>query len=102
MKERILTDECIDKFAIYLQNEEKSSNTREKYMRDIKVFAKSIGNTNVTKEAVIEAIAKMTMSKMKSLYPPNSLNIMVSHIDAEVTLHFKAANKNYVPPRDIY
>lgn len=53
-------------------------------------------------EGLAQAIAKMTMSKMKSLYPPNSLNITVSHIDAEVTLHFKAANKNYVPPRDIY
>lgn len=53
-------------------------------------------------EGLAQAIAKMTMSKMKSLYPPNSLNITVSHIDAEVTLHFRAANKNYVPPRDIY
>lgn len=53
-------------------------------------------------EGLAQAIAKMTMSKMKSLYPPNSLNITVSHIDAEVTLYFKAANKNYVPPRDIY
>lgn len=53
-------------------------------------------------EGLAQAIAKMTMSKMKSLYPPNSLNITVNHIDAEVTLHFKAANKNYVPPRDIY
>lgn len=53
-------------------------------------------------EGLAQAVAKMVMSKMKSLYPPNSLNITVSHIDAEVTMHFKAANKNYVPPRDIY
>ncbi len=53
-------------------------------------------------EGLAQAIAKMTINKMKSLYPPNSLNITVNHIDAEVTLHFKAANKNYVPPRDIY
>lgn len=53
-------------------------------------------------EGLAQAMAKMIMAKMKKLYPPNSLNITVSHIDAEVTMHFKAANKNYVPPRDIY
>ncbi len=53
-------------------------------------------------EGLAQAIAKMVMSKMKNIYPPNSLNLSVAHIDAEVTLHFKAANKNYVPPRDIY
>lgn len=53
-------------------------------------------------EGLAQAIAKMTVGRMKGLYPPNSLNITVSHIDAEVTLHFKAANINYVPPRDIY
>lgn len=53
-------------------------------------------------EGLAQAIAKMVMSKIKNLYPPNSLILSVGHTDAEVTLHFKAANKNYVPPRDIY
>lgn len=53
-------------------------------------------------EGLAQAIAKMVISKMKTLYPPNSLNITVNHIDAEVTLHFKAANKNFIPPRDIF
>lgn len=53
-------------------------------------------------EGLAQAIAKMTISKMKSKYPPNSLTITVSHIDAEVTMHYKSANKNYVPPRDIF
>ena len=78
MKERILTDECIDKFAIYLQNEEKSSNTREKYMRDIKVFAKSIGNTNVTKEAVIEYKSKLLAEN----YAIRSINSMLASINS--------------------
>ena len=59
-------------------------------------------NTKEECEGLAQAIAKLTMRKMKSLYPPNSLNITVSHVDAEVVLHFKSANKNYVPPRDIY
>lgn len=53
-------------------------------------------------EGLAQAIAKMTISKMKSKNPPNSLTITVSHIDAEVTMHYKSANKNYVPPRDIF
>lgn len=53
-------------------------------------------------EGLAQAIAKMTISKMKSKFPPNSLTITVDHIDAEVTMHFKSANKNYVPPRDIF
>ena len=35
------------------------------------------------------------------IYPPNSINISLSHNDAQVTLHFKGANKNFVPARDI-
>ena len=53
-------------------------------------------------EGLAQAIAKMTVEAMKKKYPPNSLSISVDHVDAEVTLHFKAANANYVPPRDIY
>lgn len=53
-------------------------------------------------EGLAQAIAKMTIVAMKNIYPPNSLSISVDHVDAEVTLHFKAANANYVPPRDIY
>lgn len=59
-------------------------------------------NTREECEGLAQAIAKMTILKMKSKFPPNSLTITVSHIDAEVTMHFKAANKNYLPPRDIF
>lgn len=38
---------------------------------------------------------------MKSLYPPNSINITLSHKDAQVTLRFRGANKNFIPARDI-
>lgn len=59
-------------------------------------------NTREECEGLAQAIAKMIISKMKSKFPPNSLTITVSHIDAEVTMRFKSANKNYVPPRDIF
>lgn len=53
-------------------------------------------------EGLAQALAKLTTKKMMSLYPPNSLNITVSHVDSEVTLHYKAANKNFVAARDIF
>lgn len=53
-------------------------------------------------EGLAQALAKLTIKKMMSLYPPNSLHITVSHIDAEVTMHYKAANKNFVAAVDIF
>lgn len=46
-------------------------------------------------------IGQTRNNKMKSIYPPNSINISLNHNDAQVTLHFKGANKNFVPARDI-
>ena len=59
-------------------------------------------NTNAECEGLAQALAKLTIRKMMSLYPPNSLHISVSHVDAAVTMHFKAANKNFVAAQDIY
>lgn len=58
-------------------------------------------NSNTECEGLAQALAKLTIKKMMSLYPPNSLHITVSHIDAEVTMHYKAANKNFIAARDI-
>lgn len=52
-------------------------------------------------EGLAQALAKLAINKMKRIYPPNSINISLSHNDAQVTLHFKGANKNFVPARDI-
>lgn len=59
-------------------------------------------NSDPECEGLAQALAKLTIKKMMSLYPPNSLHITVSHVDAEVTMHFKAANKNFVAARDIF
>ena len=59
-------------------------------------------NKDTECEGLAQALAKLTVKKMMSLYPPNSLHITVSHIDAEVTMHYKAANKNFVAARDIF
>lgn len=52
-------------------------------------------------EGLAQALARLIIHKMKSIYPPNSINISLNHNDAEVALHFKGANKNFVPARDI-
>lgn len=52
-------------------------------------------------EGLARALAKMVIKKMKGLYPANSINISISHVDAEVTLHFRGANANFVPAQNI-
>ncbi len=52
MNERYITEACIQKFAQYLRQEEKSSATIEKYLRDVRAFAVFAGAEAVTKELV--------------------------------------------------
>lgn len=90
----------VTKTGISYKYQSTYSNPRDDFNFDIQRYRNL--NTDAECEGLAQAIAKMTINKMKGLYPPSSLNITVSHVDAAVTLHFKAANKNYVPPRDIY
>lgn len=53
-------------------------------------------------EGLARALAKLIAAKMMDVYPKTTTTITLSHIDAEVTLHFKGANKNFVPARDIF
>ena len=50
MKGRFLTETQIAAFAVYLESEEKSENTVEKYIRDVKAFAAYAENNEITKE----------------------------------------------------
>lgn len=90
----------VELYGICYKYQSTYSNPRDDFNFDRERFRNL--TTKEECEGLAQAIAKMTISKMKSLYPPNSLTLSVGHVDAEVTLHFKAANKNYVPPRDIY
>ncbi len=54
MKERILTAHIICQFKEHLILEERSENTIEKYMRDIKAFVSFLPSAVLTKEVVIE------------------------------------------------
>lgn len=58
-------------------------------------------NSNTECEGLAQALAKLTIRRMKKLYPMLS-SISVKHADAEVTLHFKMPNSNFVNATDIF
>lgn len=78
MKGRIITESIISKFKTYLQNEEKSTNTIEKYIRDVKVFADYVDSSNVTKEMVIEYKNKLISDN----YAVRSINSMIASLNS--------------------
>lgn len=53
-------------------------------------------------EGLARALAKLVIAKMMTRYPEATTTITLSHVDAIVTLHFKGANRNFVPARDIF
>lgn len=77
MKERVLTDDKISSFAIYLKNEEKSKNTIEKYIRDVKLFFAYVKSVEITKEKVIAYKNKLICDN----YAIRSVNSMIASIN---------------------
>ena len=77
MKGRILTETQIAAFADYLKSEEKSENTVEKYIRDVRAFANYMGDIEVTKEKVIAYKNKLLSEK----YAVRSINSMLASIN---------------------
>ena len=53
MRSRLITTEIIEKFRLYLLDEEKSDNTIEKYLRDVTALANFCQSTAITKEVII-------------------------------------------------
>ena len=78
MKGKILTSNQIAAFAVYLKSEEKSENTIEKYIRDVRAFAAYMGNVEITKEAVIDYKNKL----LSEGYAVRSIYSMVSSINS--------------------
>ena len=77
MKGRVLTDNQIAAFAVYLKSEEKSENTVEKYIRDVKAFATYVGDGEMTKETVIAYKSKL----LSDNYAARSVNSMLASIN---------------------
>ena len=77
MKGRILTDKQIVAFATHLQSEEKSENTIEKYIRDVKAFATYAGEVEITKKSVITYKNKLISDN----YAVRSINSMLASLN---------------------
>ena len=77
MKSRIITNEFIRKFKLYLYEEERSENTIEKYLRDIRMFWQFVGNRELQKSDVLDYKRKLCES-----YASRSVNSMLSSINA--------------------
>lgn len=74
---RKLTKELIDKFKMYLIEEERSSATIEKYIRDITAFYVWLQGTELNKVAVVNY-----KKYLNETYAPSSVNSMLSSINS--------------------
>ena len=77
MKGRILTETQIAAFAVHLKSEEKSENTVEKYIRDVRAFLAYVGEAELTKEAVITYKNKLISDD----YAVRSINSMLASLN---------------------
>ena len=81
MNERILLWERINDFSDYLYREEKSTATREKYLRDVRAFCVYSGGESVTKDLVL------TWKKhlVDTGYAVRSINSMLASVNSLLT-----------------
>ena len=77
MQERKIINELITEFEMYLYEEERSDNTIEKYMRDIRFFREWLQGRNIDKSVVIEY-----KKEICNRYAIKSVNSMLSSINA--------------------
>lgn len=76
--ENMITTQTITTFADYLKIEEKSKNTMEKYLRDVKAFASFLADKAVTKETVIAYKNHL----LETGYAARSINSMLASVNA--------------------
>ena len=75
--ERIITNLMIGDFEDYLRSDEKSENTIEKYLRDVKAFGEFANSDEVSKAVVIEFKASLAEN-----YEITSANSMIAAVNA--------------------
>lgn len=81
MKGRFLTDKLVTEFSAHLKNEEKSQNTTEKYLRDVRIFSAHFRGTEITKEMVIAYKSKL----LAAHYAVRSVNSMLASLNSLFT-----------------
>ncbi len=77
MKKRFITSKMITDFETELRNDEKSSNTIEKYLRDVRCFATFAGESTIDKALVLEYKAQLEKE-----YALASVNSMLAAINS--------------------
>ena len=78
MKRRILAGNVIQRFEHFLRKEEKSKNTIDKYVRDVRAFAAEQNGAEITKEAVIAYKNKL----LSENYAVRSINSMLASLNS--------------------
>ncbi|MBR5422509.1 MAG: tyrosine-type recombinase/integrase [Clostridia bacterium] len=78
MKGQLLTEDLIHQFKSHLLSEEKSLNTIEKYLRDVKAVSSYLKGRNVTKELIIAYKQKL----IENGYAVRSINSMLASINS--------------------
>lgn len=78
MKEKIITLKTIQSFENHLRMEEKSQNTIDKYIRDVRAFASYLNGTSIAKETVIAYKNKL----LSENYAVRSVNSMLASINS--------------------
>ncbi len=76
MNKRIVDNEKIRAFRLYLASEEKSAATLEKYTRDVRSFAEFSGSREIDKELVLDY-----KREIGSRHAPSSVNSMLAAIN---------------------
>ena len=78
MEKRVLDQDVITAFHRHLTSEEKSDNTIEKYMRDVRAFMRFADGTEITKELVISYKQKL----IDDGYAVRSINSIIASINS--------------------
>lgn len=77
MVKRVISKRIIEKFRLHLQDEEKSANTIDKYIRDVQAFEKYMSGKRVNKKAVISYKSKL----IEKNYAVRSINSMLASLN---------------------
>ena len=77
MKGRFLTEKQIAAFIVYLKSDEKSENTIEKYIRDVRAFFSYTHGMEITQETVIAYNNKL----LSENYATRSINSMLASLN---------------------
>lgn len=78
MQQRFITENLIKNFREYLYSEEKSKNTEQKYIRDVRAFVAFADDKNVCKEIVM----KYKEHLMEKNYAVRSINSMLASLNS--------------------